>query len=111
VGRFAPAKPTQSTAERGRWRLATCTRHRLEHRGVSNSECGLPEDSDSKVLVSGLGTRAPAYPLPGAVGHAEAKGLLNSDETRWGVISGQISTIEALELETKVLAEGPANDD
>lgn len=68
-------------------------------------------DSDFKVLVSGLGTRAPAYPLPGAVGHAEAKGLLNSAETRWGIIGGQIPTIEALELETKVLAEGSANDD
>ena len=104
MGRFAPAKPTQSTAERGRWRLATCTRHRLEHRGISNSECGLPENSDFKVLVCGIGTRAPAYPLPGAVGHAEAKGLLNSAETRWGIIGGQIPTIEALELEPKVLA-------
>jgi hypothetical protein len=28
-----------------------------------------------------------------------------------GIIGGQIPTIEALELEPKVLAEGPANDD
>jgi hypothetical protein len=104
-------RTTQSTAEKGRWRLATCTLHRMEHHGVFNSACGLPENSDFKVLVAGPGTRAPAHPLPGAVGHAEAKGLLNSDENRWGIIVGQIPTIEALELEPKVLDEGPANDD